>query len=104
MKMNCWEYKQCGREQGGKNVTTLGVCPAATDDRLHGVHGGRNAGRTCWMLAGTLCGGKVQGTFGTKYKTCEQCDFYKATKREEGMSFQLAAFLLSKLKGNPVAV
>jgi hypothetical protein len=98
MKMNCWEFKDCGRELGGKNVSAMGVCPTATDARLHGVHGGKNSGRACWVIAGTLCGGKVQGSFGMKYKNCEQCDFYKKVRIEEGSNFQLSVLLLNKLK------
>ncbi len=101
MKMNCWEFKNCGREPGGKNVGALGVCPAATDSRLHGVHGGKNGGRTCWVIAGTLCEGKVQGTFGVKYKNCEQCDFYKKIRQEEGMGYQLSVLLLEKMRNSP---
>jgi hypothetical protein len=99
MKMNCWEFKNCGRESGGKNIDAMGVCPSSTDARLHGVHGGKNSGRTCWMIAGTLCGGEVQGTFGMKYKNCEQCDFYKKVRQEENSSFNLSIILLNKLKG-----
>jgi hypothetical protein len=98
VKTNCWEFKNCGREAGGKNAIGMGVCPAAIDGRLHGVHGGKNGGRTCWMIAGTLCEGAVQGTFGTKYRNCEQCDFYRTTRKEEGANFQLSVFLLNKLK------
>jgi hypothetical protein len=71
MKANCWEVKKCGREAGGKNARELGICPATTDTRLHGVHEGKNAGRACWILAGTLCGGKLQGSFGEKFKNCQ---------------------------------
>jgi len=104
MKKNCWEHKKCGRERGGENSAALGICPASTDDRLHDVHQGKNSGRTCWMIAGTLCGGQVQGTFGMKYKNCEICDFYNQVKQEEGPNYQLTIFLLSKLKGRLVAV
>jgi len=103
MKKNCWEQKNCGREPGGKNAAALGVCPASTDNRLHGTHGGKNSGRACWMIAGTLCGGTVQGTFGAKYKTCEQCDFYQNTRAEEGSGYLLSVFLLNKLKPSPAA-
>ena len=103
MKKNCWEHKNCGREQGGKNAAALGVCPAATDIRLNGVHGGKNGGRTCWIIAGTLCEGKIQGTFGSKYKTCEQCDFYQTTRAEERSDFKLSVFLLNKLKPAPAS-
>ena len=103
MKKNCWEHKHCGREQGGQFAATLGVCPAATDSRMNGVHGGKNGGRACWVIAGTLCNGKVQGTFGAKYKTCEQCDFYQNTRTEERTDFKLSVFLMNKLKPAPTA-
>jgi hypothetical protein len=60
-KLNCWEFKKCGREAGGAKAKELGVCPATEDEKLNTVHGGKNAGRSCWVLAGTMCGGKVQG-------------------------------------------
>jgi hypothetical protein len=100
VKINCWEFKKCGREPRGKNATLLGVCPAATDGRLNGVHEGFNGGRSCWVIAGTLCGGEVQGTFGMKYEDCKQCDFYKMVRIEEGMYFQLSVMLLNKLNGS----
>jgi len=83
MKQNCWEAKRCGREPGGRNSGELGVCPAATELRLDGVHGGRMAGRACWMVAGTMCGGAPQGTFAQKLENCEQCGFFKQVVAEE---------------------
>jgi len=103
MRKNCWEHKGCGREPGGKFAATLGICPATTDARMHGVHGGKNSGRACWVIAGTLCGGKVQGTFGVKYKNCEQCDFYQTTRASEGPNFKLSVFLLGRLRPAPIA-
>ena len=97
-KLNCWEFKQCGREAGGTKATELGVCPATKEQRLDGIHGGQQAGRSCWVLAGTLCGGEVQGTFAQKYRNCEICDFYKMVKREEFTRFQLSATLLARLR------
>ncbi len=98
MKTNCWEFKKCGREPGGFRVAELGICPAAERPYLDGTHGGKNAGRACWVIAGTFCGGAVQGTFAQKYKTCEQCDFYRQVKQEERHMFVLSATLLSELK------
>lgn len=66
MKKNCWEVKNCGREVNGAKSIDLGVCIAVTESRLNGVHDGQNAGRSCWVVAGTLCGGKPQGTFAQK--------------------------------------
>ena len=98
MKKNCWELKGCGREPGGKNVKELGLCPAASDDRLHGVHGGKNAGRACWVVAGTFCDGKVQGTFAQKYQDCALCDFFELVRKEEGSNYEISLVLLKKLK------
>ncbi len=64
--INCWEYKKCGREKGGAKTAELGVCPAYPDH-----------GRDCWFVAGTLCGGRVQGTFAEKQDDCQECDFYQ---------------------------
>lgn len=96
-KENCWEFKRCGRQKDGSQCHLLGVCPAATDERLDSVHGGLNAGRACWLIAGTLCGGELQGTFAKKMKNCLQCDFYLKVKKEEGGNFQMSATLLEKL-------
>ena len=65
--MNCWEFKKCGREKGGARAAELGVCPAWPDH-----------GRLCAHMVGTLCGGKVQGTFALKTKDCQQCEFFKS--------------------------
>ncbi len=105
MKKNCWEYKKCGRQPQGLSVLQLGVCPAAVEDRLDDVHDGTNAGRACWVVAGTLCGGSVQGSFGAKYKSCEQCDFYQMVRTEERGGFQFSSVLLARLRsGTPIAV
>jgi hypothetical protein len=86
-KLNCWEYKKCGREPGGKVAEHMGVCPAATEKKFRGVHDGSESGRACWLVAGTLCGGKPQGTFAQKIETCEMCDFFRKVKSEEKDSF-----------------
>jgi hypothetical protein len=65
--MNCWEFKKCGREKGGAKEKELGVCPAWP-----------NHGRLCARIAGTLCGGKVQGSFAVKLSNCMACEFYKS--------------------------
>ena len=97
MKKNCWEYKGCGREEGGRNVKDLGVCPVSTETKLDGVHGGKNAGRACWAVAGTFCKGEVQGTFALKYKDCEKCDFYQTVRQEEGVRYVFSYVLMKKL-------
>lgn len=93
-RINCWEYKACGREPGGKVAVHKGVCPAATEQNFSGLHGGRASGRACWLVAGTLCGGKPQGTFAQKIGTCEMCDFFRKVRDEEEDSFMRASTLV----------
>ncbi|MCM2284667.1 MAG: protein kinase [Desulfobacula sp.] len=83
-KKNCWEYMQCGREPGGLNAEKAGVCPAAVDTTHDGINFGSCGGRFCWAVAGTLCSGKVQGSFAEKRESCTQCPFYKQVRAEEG--------------------
>lgn len=97
-KVNCWEFMGCGREFKGSHVNEMGICPVPLEKRLDGTNGGKNAGRACWVVAGTLCGGEVQGTYARKFNTCENCDFYRAVKKEEYPRFLLAPVLLNKLR------
>jgi hypothetical protein len=83
MKVNCWEVKKCGREPGGLNTKELGICPAAIEIRVNRVNSGKNGGRCCWTVAGTLCGGKVQGSAALKTMNCMNCEFYKSVWKEE---------------------
>ncbi|MDI6716248.1 MAG: hypothetical protein QME63_04830 [Actinomycetota bacterium] len=57
--MNCWEFKKCGRDKTKD-------CPAYPFN-----------GKSCWLTAGTMCGGKIQGTFAQKLGDCTKCDFYQ---------------------------
>lgn len=97
MKKNCWEVKNCGREPNGTKEKEFGVCSAAINSRLDGIHSGKNGGRTCWVIAGTLCGGKVQGIFAAKQQNCLKCDFYRTVHQEEGSNFKLSGSLLEQL-------
>jgi len=72
---NCWEVKQCGRVPGGSKVADMGVCPAYPND-----------GTNCWNVAGTFCGGKVQGSAAQKRGGCLNCEFYKAEKGRHTVS------------------
>lgn len=85
MKVNCWEHKACGREPGGERVAELGVCPAADCAEAHGINGGTNGGRVCWMVAGTLCGDRRQVELTAKVKDCTECDFLGLVRAQEPM-------------------
>lgn len=82
-KKNCWEVLKCGREEGGKNAELMGVCPSYTSSEFDGVNNGKNGGRFCWAIAGTLCTGKVAGTFAKKLENCIECNFFKEVFSEE---------------------
>jgi len=73
----------CGRQPGGHKAQELGICPVTVYTDLDGVHGGANAGRACWAIAGSLCGGKIQGTYAQKLNNCWRCDFMNVVKKEE---------------------
>jgi hypothetical protein len=83
MKKNCWEFKKCGREPGGPKAGELGACPVAAYSALNGMHGGKNAGRACWVVKGSLCGGRVQGDEEQKRESCWVCDFLKQVRQDE---------------------
>ncbi len=74
---NCWEIMKCGREQAGPRAAALGVCPAYPDH-----------GHSCWLVDGTLCEAKVQGTFAQKELNCLECDVYNRYDLRSGTEKQ----------------
>jgi methyl-accepting chemotaxis protein len=71
---NCWEIKHCGREAGGDKVSELGECISSKE----------GFGHSCWAIAGTLCGGAVQGSVNEKHGNCLICEVYKSYNRMTG--------------------
>jgi hypothetical protein len=104
VKLNCWEFKNCGKEPGGRNNGERGTCPAATDTRLDGVHGGKNAGRACWAITGTMCNGDSHGGFAQKFRECHMCDFFRKVVNEEGAEFIFTIKLHEKLHNNLIEI
>jgi hypothetical protein len=93
---------RCGREPRGARVADLGVCPATLERRTDGMNRGINGGRVCYAVAGTLCGGKIQGTFASKLASCLACDFYRLVRREEADRCCTARDALTRLaRGAP---
>ncbi len=88
----------CGRGPRGAKTKQLGVCPAARERRLDRVHGGINSGRACWVVAGTFCGGTVQGSFARKQVACKRCDFFNKVLNEEGESTESNNSMLKRLR------
>ncbi len=62
-KQNCWEVMKCGKESNSEDdfFSEDGTCPASTELCTDGVNDGKNAGRACWVIEGTLGEDEVQG-------------------------------------------
>ena len=89
-RLNCWEFKQCERQPGGKKIKEHGICPASTDVATNNINKGINAGRLCWQIAGTLCTNKVQGSYAKKLKDCLKCEFMRLVQKEECREFVIS--------------
>ena len=79
-KLNCWEYRNCGREKGGLMVSVLGECPASTSMAFDGTNGGMAGGRACWMVRESNRLARIQTCSGTP---CHSCEFYRRVVHEE---------------------
>ena len=97
-KLNCWEFKRCGQHPRMGKLHRHEICPAVKENRLDGIHGGCNAGRSCWVVSNTLCKGDKQRDYATKFLECSICDFYKTVKQEEFPKFLLSAELIRKIQ------
>ncbi|KKR18007.1 MAG: hypothetical protein UU65_C0003G0013 [candidate division CPR2 bacterium GW2011_GWC1_41_48] len=87
VQLNCWEEKKCGREPGGNKISEFGVCPASIEKRTNGLNDGKCGGRACWAIVGTMCNGKVQGTYAAKLGNCLNCEHYKKVIVDQGALF-----------------
>jgi diguanylate cyclase (GGDEF)-like protein/PAS domain S-box-containing protein len=76
----CWEEKKCGQT----------TCPSY-DNRKN---------LRCWEVAGTYCGGKVQGTFAKKLGDCRKCEVYQRARAnpvmDMGESFNTMIAILNE--------
>lgn len=81
-KLNCWEFMKCGRDPQGAQAAQWGVCPASTHSSTDGFNSGKNGGRICWSVAGTLCS-TIQGKFAKTVTSCLECEFYIRVMKEE---------------------
>lgn len=98
-RMNCWDFFDCGREPGGKKINELGECPAAAVDDLNGINDGKNGGRSCWAIAGTMCGGEVQGSYAQKLGNCLKCDFHAFVRGQQKENYVGTKQILGIIKG-----
>ena len=80
-KLNCWEFKNCGRESGGLLADIMGTCPVALAGKYDGEKGGQAAGRVCWKVPGACL--RCEGTLSGYGKPCHECAFYNRVQFEE---------------------
>lgn len=80
-RLNCWEYRMCGREPGGLMIEVLGPCPVPVALKLDGVNAGQAAGRACWLVAGSTCA--PHRSDGQSGYGCHRCEFYHRVIHEE---------------------
>jgi hypothetical protein len=80
-KLNCWQFKNCGRESGGLLAECLGVCPVSVAAKYDGENGGQAGGRVCWKVTGAClrCESAATGLG----KPCHECPFYVRVSYEQ---------------------
>ena len=83
--IRCWEYMKCGREPGGEKIAEYGHCPAAL-----------SPDNNCWFVAGTMCSGKIEGTYAQKIDTCIICDYYNKMQDYNAKSPRTRFFLFGQ--------
>jgi hypothetical protein len=81
--MNCWKFKNCGREPGGENVQKLGICRASVERKFDGIKHGVNAGRYCWKVKISEENNNVADKTLSAIMTYIECDFFIKVKAEE---------------------
>ena len=85
--MNCWEFKECGREPGGENAQELGVCRASIEDKFNNINLGVNAGRYCWKIKLSEDNHNSSDKTLSTIVDCIECDFLIKVKTEEKNKF-----------------
>lgn len=96
-KLNCWEYQGCGRGPNGPRTLEGGQCPASTAGALAGTHQGTCAGRSCWVVEGTMCDGAIAGPYEQKIHVCRKCAFYARVHVEQTLDIESDEDLLRRL-------
>jgi len=64
--VNCWDFHHCPKERQM-------LCPAFREE----------AGRSCWCVEGTLCGGEARAEKPVELNSCTVCDFYRQVRAGE---------------------
>ncbi|UCD63299.1 MAG: hypothetical protein JSW34_11190 [Candidatus Zixiibacteriota bacterium] len=91
-KLNCWEFKNCGRQRGGLMADLLGACIVPEFMKYDGLNDGSGAGRACWMVPHSVTDGHNRRT-ATCSRRCYTCEFYKRVvfEQEEDTKFRFTS-------------
>lgn len=77
-RMNCWEFMGCGDRSK--------TCPAFNEEHYNGINRGKNAGRVCWAVAGTMCRNHDKLV---NYGDCVECEFFNYVHEGEDKNFTI---------------
>ncbi len=75
----------CGRGPGGFRTDESGICPIAEEIAAHGLNGGRNGGRLCWVIAEEHDGDEVKCSNYHNKNSCFSCEFRYKVTADEGL-------------------
>jgi hypothetical protein len=91
MENNCWEHMECGREPGGKNQDSLGVCPVTKYHLADGFFCGRDGGGGCAFIVGSFSPGEFEDQCGAN-RDCKKCRYYLHMTSKYKSSYNVKIF------------
>lgn len=84
-KLNCWEFMKCGKEPHGAHLKGSAPCPVAVESSAHGLNGGINGGRICWVINDILRQCDVNCSHVHHQSSCFSCEFRYKVTADEGL-------------------
>ena len=78
----CWDIRDCAPENRG-------ACPAWEF----------KVGSLCWFINGTICHGKIQGSWAKKMKVCQKCEVFAQNMEARGLQPEGRANIRKGRKG-----
>ncbi|MCI5141605.1 MAG: hypothetical protein D3909_07730 [Candidatus Electrothrix sp. ATG1] len=81
--VNCWEFKKCGRETGGRNLSVFGICSVPVEFGFDGVNDGKNGGRSCWIIRESACEQVMRQCCVQEIRECRQCEFFTSVLKSK---------------------
>jgi len=76
---------KCGKEEHGEKLNGSGPCPVSVESSAHGLNGGVNGGRICWVITDILHQCDVSCSHVHHKSSCFSCEFRYKVTTEEGL-------------------